>query len=166
MTTADKDVSVEVRSAQADDIDGIHSLLRQTLQLHHSLRPDLFHPDGAKYDKGDLARILEDFDRPVFAAVAPHSGKVLGYAFTRLVQDSGNRAMNPLWTLYLDDLCVDKAARGRHLGQALFRHVREYAASIGCYNLTLNVWEGNEQALGFYRALGLKPQKTTMEMLL
>ena len=32
--------------------------------------------------------------------------------------------------------------------------------------MTLNVWEGNELALRFYRSMGMQAQKTTMEIIL
>ena len=38
--------------------------------------------------------------------------------------------------------------------------------SKGCNNITLNVWEGNDPALSFYRNMGMKVQKTTMEIIL
>ena len=37
---------------------------------------------------------------------------------------------------------------------------------IGCHNITLNVWEGNDPALSFYRKMGMQVQKTTMEVVL
>ena len=69
-------------------------------------------------------------------------------------------------TLYVDDICVDEAARGRGVGKALYTHVRDYARSLGCYNLTLNVWSCNPNALRFYERMGLVPQKVGMEQIL
>ena len=48
----------------------------------------------------------------------------------------------------------------------IYDYVKKYAKEIGCYNLTLNVWSCNESAQKFYEKQGLKPQKTTMEMIL
>ena len=36
----------------------------------------------------------------------------------------------------------------------------------GCYNVTLNVWSCNENAMKFYEKCGLKPQKVCMEVIL
>jgi ribosomal protein S18 acetylase RimI-like enzyme len=69
-------------------------------------------------------------------------------------------------TLYIDDICVDEKARGQHVGKALYEYVRDYAQSIGCNNVTLNVWDGNDAALSFYRNMGMGVQKTTMEIVL
>ena len=74
--------------------------------------------------------------------------------------------MTDVRTLYIDDLCVDENARGRHVGEALYRHVLGFAREQGCYNVTLNVWACNESAIRFYEAMGLKTQKIGMETVL
>jgi ribosomal protein S18 acetylase RimI-like enzyme len=76
-----------------------------------------------------------------------------------------NHLLEDIKTLYIDDICVDENARGKHVGKALYEYARDYAKSIGCNNLTLNVWEGNVPALHFYRSMGMHVQKTTMEII-
>jgi ribosomal protein S18 acetylase RimI-like enzyme len=78
----------------------------------------------------------------------------------------GHHLLQDIKTLYIDDICVDETARGKHIGKALYEYVRDYAKSIGCNNITLNVWEGNDRAMGFYRQMGYTPRKTVMEKLL
>ena len=68
--------------------------------------------------------------------------------------------------MYIDDLCVDKNCRGKGIGKKLFDYVLEYAKKLGCYNLTLNVWEGNDSAMQFYKNIGLRIQKIGMEKIL
>ena len=74
--------------------------------------------------------------------------------------------MKPMKSLYIDDLCVDEAMRGRHIGRALYEHVVSEAKKSGCYHITLNVWSLNEKAQRFYEKCGLKPLKTVMEQVL
>ena len=71
-----------------------------------------------------------------------------------------------LTTLYVDDICVHEKARGEHIGSALFEYVKAFAREKGCHNITLHVWECNPAARTFYESLGLKPQYTSMEMVL
>ena len=80
--------------------------------------------------------------------------------FRRFLADN---ILTDVQTLYIDDLCVDEKARGQGVGRALYDFVRGFAKESGCYNLTLNVWACNENALRFYEACGLKPQKIGME---
>ena len=41
-----------------------------------------------------------------------------------------------------------------------------FAREQGCHNVTLNVWALNENAMRFYRSLGMKEQKIGMEEIL
>jgi ribosomal protein S18 acetylase RimI-like enzyme len=93
-------------------------------------------------------------------------GRVVGHAFCQIIELQNHRLLQDIKTLYIDDICVDEAVRGHHIGKALFEYVCNYAKSIGCYNITLNVWEGNDPASAFYKNMGMKVQKTGMETIL
>lgn len=108
-----------------------------------------------------------DDARPVFVAVDPDDGeRVLGHAFCEVQDLRGSSNMQPILSVYVDDICVDEACRGRHVGTALYRHVIDYARELGCHNVTLNVWECNPGARAFYEAMGMSVQKTCLEQVL
>ena len=107
-----------VRRAVADDLPAINSLLRQVLMVHHEGRPDLFKPNTKTYTDEELLQILADDERPIFVA-QDEAGEVLGYAFCVWEVYSGHNTMVDRKTLYIDDLCVDERARGRHIGSTL-----------------------------------------------
>ena len=90
----------------------------------------------------------------------------LGHAFCIHKQELGSSVLTDIKTLYIDDICVDSAARGKHVGKTLYDHVIAYAREQGCYNVTLNVWTCNPGAMKFYEAMGLVPQKIGMEKVL
>ena len=155
--------SIMIRRAVNDDLEAVNRLLRQVLLVHHIGRPDLFRSEGKKYTDSELLEIFSNPDTPVF--VYEQDGSVLGYAFCALQhQESGS--LMPVNTLYIDDICVDERARGKHIGSKLFAYVKEFAREKGCHNITLHVWECNPGATAFYKALGMSPQYTSMEMLI
>ncbi len=156
--------ALQIRSAEERDIPVISKLLYQVHKVHSDARPDLFKAGARKYTDGELRQILADSRRPVF--VAEQKGTVLGYAFCIHQQHINDNNMTNVKTLYIDDLCVDEAAQGGHIGSALYEYVLEYAKQCGCYNVTLNVWGANRAALGFYKKLGMEVQKLGMEQLL
>ena len=131
--------------------------------VHHVIRPDLFKPYTTKYDEQALEELLSDGNKPIFVF---DDGVVQGYAFCQVTEVKNDQLLQNIKTLYIDDICVDETARGKHVGKALYDYVHDYALSIGCYNITLNVWEGNEPAICFYRNMGMQVQKTTMETIL
>lgn len=153
-----------VRRAIKKDINGIIELLHQVNMVHHVIRPDLFKPNTTKYSEQELEALLNDDSKPVF--VYADGGKVSGHAFCQITEVKDHQLLQDIKTLYIDDICVDESARGEHIGKALYEFVRGYAQSIGCYNITLNVWEGNEPALRFYKSMGMNVQKTGMETIL
>ena len=154
---------MEIRRAGERDLEGVEKLLDQVNLIHHNGRPDLFKA-ARKYDRKELLAIFAEDGKPVFAAV--ENGSVLGYAFCVLQEHKNEQMMADCKTLYIDDLCVDETRRGGHIGTELYRYVLEYARSIGCYNVTLNVWECNPDAHRFYEAMGMKVQKYGMETIL
>ena len=152
-----------IRKAEKRDIPSIIELLHQVNMVHHVLRPDLFKPYTTKYNEQELETLIGDDSKPIFVY---DDGGVLGHVFCMITEVKGDKLLQDLKTLYIDDICVDENARGQHVGKALYEYVRDYALSIGCNNITLNVWDGNDAALSFYRNMGMKVQKTTMEIVL
>lgn len=152
-----------VRKADTNDIGRIIDLLHQVDMVHYEKRPDLFKPNTTKYNEQELEALLHDDSKPIFVY---DDGQVLGHAFCQITEVRNHVLLQDIKTLYIDDICVDETARGKHVGKALYEYVREYAKSVGCYNITLNVWEGNDPALSFYRSMGMKVQKTGMEAVL
>ena len=156
---------MEIRRAMEKDMDGINNLLQQVCLVHHKGRPDLFKYGAKKYTDDQLRAIIHDDNRPIFTAT-DEDGKVLGYAFCIFQQHIDDNILTDIKTLYIDDLCVDEAIRGQHIGKRLYEAVLSFARKSGCYNVTLNVWACNESAMKFYESCGLKPQKVGMEILL
>lgn len=142
-------------------------LLGQVLAVHAEGRPDLFRAGTRKYTDDELIAMFSDDSRPVFVAVDERDGeRVLGHAFCEVQDLRGSHNMQPIVSIYVDDICVDEACRGRHVGTELYRHVIAYARELGCHNVTLNVWECNPGARAFYEAMGMSVQKTCLEQVL
>ncbi len=59
--------------------------------------------------------------------------------------------------IWLEDLFVDPARRGKGLGTALLRTLAALAVERGCGRLEWSVLDWNEPSIGFYRALGATP---------
>ena len=155
----------EIRRARECDMKDINRLLVQVNMVHHQGRPDLFRAGKKKYTDEQLRELIHDDSRPIFVAVDDQE-RVLGYAFCIFQQHLDDNILTDIRTLYIDDLCVDEAVRGQHIGNSLYEAVLAFARESGCYNVTLNVWALNEGALKFYEKCGLKPQKVGMETIL
>ncbi len=156
---------MQIRRAEEKDIPAVIRLLQEVLELHAKIRPDIFISGTTKYTGEELLEIFRDDARPVFVA-SDEADNVLGYAFCILKHQPFSNNMVPFTSLFIDDLCVDEKLRGQGIGKALFAFVKEEAVRRGCREVTLNVWEGNENARSFYENLGMKPKETQMEIIL
>ena len=128
-----------IRKANKEDIQRIIVLLHQVNMVHHKIRPDLFKPHTTKYNEQELEVMLADDNKPIFVFV---DEMVLGYAFCQISEVKNDQLLEDIKTLYIDDICVDENARGKHVGKALYEYVRDYAKSIDCNNITLKRIKG------------------------
>lgn len=153
-----------IRKATTNDITAIMRLLSQVHNVHANIRPDLFKKDETKYTENELEQILKDNSKPIF--VYENENGVKGYIFCIIEDLTNSHFAIPHKSIYIDDLCIDENERGKGIAHLLFDFVKNYAKQNGFYNITLNVWEGNDNAKHFYENLGMRVQKTVMETIL
>ncbi len=156
---------MQIRRVAEKDIDRINELLGQVLEIHAGIRPDIFIPGTTKYTNAELEEMMKDDDKPIYVAVDDED-YVMGYAFCQIRKQPFSNNMIQFDTMFIDDLCVDAELRGRHVGEALFVFVKEEAKRRNCYDVTLNVWEGNDCARHFYDKMGLKVKESQLEIIL
>ena len=117
-----------IRKANKNDILRIIELLHQVNMVHHVLRPDLFKPHTTKYNEQELESMLDDSNKPIF--VYDDDG-VCGYSFCQVSEIKDHLLLEDIKTLYIDDICVDEKARGKHVGKALYgRAIPQLYSSI------------------------------------
>ena len=154
-----------IRRAVEKDMDRILALLTQVLEIHADARPDIFIHGTTKYTREELGQVLRDENSPVYVAV-DGDDTVMGYVFCVFKEQPLSSNMVPFQSVYIDDLCVDEKYRGQQIATQLFAYVRELARSRVCYEVTLNVWRGNDGARAFYEKMGMQELKTMMEYIL
>ncbi len=132
-----------LRAATPADLSAIVALICELAAFEHlehlvvvtpeSLRPHLFG------------------ERPVAEAVVGEvDGAVVAFAlfFTNFSTFLGQPG------LYLEDLYVQPAHRGRGLGKALLKHLGALALARGCGRFEWSVLDWNENAIRFYEKMG------------
>lgn len=155
-----------IRLAKEEDIPRLQELLGQILIVHHQVRPDIFKSKGSKFTNDELEAVINDSTKPIFV-YEDENGCTLGHIFL-IIQDisENNGPQKAHKSLFIDDLCVDKEARGQKIGEKLYQFALDYAKEQGCYNVTLHVWNDNAGALRFYERLGMRPRYTEMETII
>ena len=110
-------------------------------------------PDAVEATEAHLERTLFADEPKVFAILAELDGAPAGFAvyFYNYSTWLGRHG------LYLEDLYVDPALRGRGVGLALLKHLAGIAVAEGCGRFEWMVLDWNEPAIEFYRAAGALP---------
>jgi GNAT superfamily N-acetyltransferase len=135
--------SVSVRAAAEGDVALVLSFIRELAEFEH-----LAHEVVATESRLRQALFgARPFAEVVFACI---EGEPVGFAlyfhsFSTFLGRPG---------LYLEDLFVRPAARGRGVGRYLLNWLARVALERGCGRLEWAVLDWNEAAIGFYRKLG------------
>lgn len=128
----------------------------------------------AEYERlGDAVVATEADVRQSLFGAAPHAEAVIARSVSPRSGDAatadGTEAVGfAVWFhtystflsrrgLYLEDLFVLPAWRGRGVGRALIRHLARIAIERGCGRMEWSVLDWNEPAIGFYQRIGARP---------
>jgi GNAT superfamily N-acetyltransferase len=132
-----------IRPARPGDVADIHRLLRELADYERSLAE-------VTATEADLAAALFGSTPAIFAHVAEHDGAVAGFAlwFVNYSTWLGRHG------IYLEDLYVTPAVRGRGYGRALLAELAGICVERGYGRLEWWVLDWNSPAIGFYTALG------------
>ncbi|WP_413355193.1 N-acetyltransferase family protein [Microbacterium sp. 1P06AB] len=132
-----------LRVAAPGDEDGI-------LAAIHALAAYEREPDAVRTTTGDLTATLFGDDPKAFAHVIERDGEIRAIAVWFLTFST--------WTgrhgIWLEDLFVDEADRGRGYGTALLASLASVALERGYPRLEWTVLDWNAPAVGFYRSIG------------
>ena len=151
-----------IRRAEPKDAPRISALLRQVLEVHAAVRPDMYRSGTQKYSEADVLKLLEDPNCVLFVET-DENDRVRGYAISFVQEIPDDGIIVGRRELYIDDICVDECERRTGVGQRLFERVKAYAKEAGFDWITLNVWNDNVNALAFYKQMGLTERKTILE---
>lgn len=142
----DPDPLLRLRFATEADVEQILAFIRALAEyerLSHEVRADAASLRRSLFGDPPAAEVL----------IAEHAGSPAGFAlfFHNYSTFLGSRG------LYLEDLFVDPAFRGRGIGKALLGHLAGIALDRRCGRLEWSVLDWNEPAIRFYENLGARP---------
>jgi len=140
----EKSLMLIIRAAAVSDVPLLLRLSREFAEYERQ-------PDAVVIKEETLIR--DGFgSQPKFRSlIAEWDGEAIGYAlffgFYSSLKGSG---------IFLEDLFVREAFRGRGIGRVLLCQVARIARQEGCYGMRWEVLDWNELAIKFYRSLGCK----------
>lgn len=151
----------QIRRARASDRDDVIRLWMDLL-MSQSLVDERFTPadDAQVRWRNDYAEWLERESRRLFVAIV--DGGVCG--FVTAERASSAPIFRPRSEVYIDELYVYPEVRRQGLATALVGAVREWADEIGAQRIRAGVIASNNEARGFWEAVGGAPMTMTMSI--
>jgi len=108
-----------------------------------------------KADAATLDSYLFGTPRRVEALIAEWEGAPVGFA----VWYYGFSTFLGRPSLYVEDVFVEPAHRGKGIGGAVFAHLASRAVAQGCARMEWSVLDWNAPAIAFYDGLGAKTRQ-------
>src|SRR5689334_9312283 len=108
-------------------------------------------PDAVVIKEDTLTRDGFGLQPKFRSLIAEWDGQAIGYALFFGIYSSCKGS-----GIFLEDLFVREAFRGRGIGRALLCRVARIARQESCYGMRWEVLDWNELAIKFYRSLGGK----------
>ncbi|MEV7128329.1 GNAT family N-acetyltransferase [Streptomyces sp. NPDC093260] len=137
-----------IRTATPADVPVIHALIRELAEYEKAL-------DEARATPEQLTEALFGERPAAYAHVAEvPGGEVVGFALWFL----NFSTWRGVHGIYLEDLYVRPGARGGGHGRALLTELARLCVERGYERLEWSVLNWNRPAIGFYEALGARPQ--------
>jgi GNAT superfamily N-acetyltransferase len=138
---------ITIRPAQPGDVTLILELIKGLAEYERA-------PEQAKATAQDIEKALFQPNPGAHALICSVDGQPAGFAlyfynFSTWTGKSG---------IYLEDLFIEPAYRGRGAGKALLKTLARIAVAEDCTRFEWSVLDWNEPAIRFYEAFGAEPQ--------
>ncbi|MBR0799300.1 GNAT family N-acetyltransferase [Bradyrhizobium jicamae] len=136
-------MSLTIRRARPNEAGLVFSLVRELAdyeKLAHEVRAS----------EADIAEALFGANPRLFCDIAEWNGEPAGFAvwFVNFSTFSGRHG------IYLEDLFVRPALRGKGIGKALLAHLAKECLANGWSRLQWAVLDWNAPSIAFYKSLG------------
>ena len=139
---------LQLRAALPADVPTIHALIGELADYERLRHEMVGKPD-------DLHRHLFGEPRLAHSLLALRDGEPVGFAL--YFYNYSTFLCRP--GLYIEDLFVRPAHRGRGVGRELLRSLERQARELGCGRMEWAVLDWNRSAIDFYRRFGAHPHE-------
>ncbi|RYI90208.1 MAG: GNAT family N-acetyltransferase, partial [Acetobacteraceae bacterium] len=103
----------------------------------------------------ELRRLLAGPRPMAEALIAEWEGRPVGFSLWFYSVST----FNGLASLYVEDVFVEPAERGRGIGRAIFALLAGHALARGCGRMEWSVLDWNAPSIAFYRSIGARPRE-------
>ncbi|WP_088011327.1 GNAT family N-acetyltransferase [Gottfriedia acidiceleris] len=154
-------MEVSIRNAKQEDYESLLPLFRQVHDLHVLERPDLYKENSTPVGEEEFNKQLKD-DKQHFLVATLGTG-IVGVAVLKEEEILENSFVNARKILLVNSLCVDDASRKKGIGKILMQSIFDFAKELDVDSIELGVSESNQNAIHFYKSIGMATKNRKME---
>ena len=154
------DQKVNIRKAKQSDFLSIHKLIVQVHKLHVNERNDIYKdvdPMNFEEFKTELSNSNNIY------IVAELENEIVGICFAKIKKILNNRIIKNRKVLHIEDICVDENYQKKGIGKKLYNQIVQLAKEKKINNIELMVWGFNENAIKFYKNMGMSVKNLRFE---
>ena len=153
-----------MRNAKFSDFNDVNNLMLELHNLHVKNRNDVFKATDSPMKEEYFKDLLNNKDVKLFVIENLENSEIVGYSNLKLMNTPNIDIVVKSKYIYIDDFCIKQAYKRKGIGKKLFNFILEYAKQQGVESVQLNVWSFNEDAIEFYKFMGMKERNVRMEM--
>lgn len=154
-----------IRDLTIDDFDAVNDIFMQMQDLHVEHRPDLYR----KMDKPTTTKAWDYEvslgDKNIIMLGAEAEGKIVGFCIAEIRQ-SESKALVSHISVHIKNLAVCGNYRRKGIGKSLYQEAVMRGKVRGADMVDLKVYSFNDNAIEFYKSLGMTVQSYTMEKII
>ena len=154
------DEGIIIRKAKISDFQGIHNLIMQVHKLHVNERNDIYK-DVDPMDFEEFRTELSNSNN--IYLIAELENEIVGICFSQIKEISNNKIMKNRKILHIENICVDENHQKKGIGKKLYKQIVQLAKEKNIDNIELMVWGFNENAIKFYKNLGMNIKNLKFE---
>ena len=154
------DERIIIRKAKISDFQGIYNLIMQVHKLHVNERNDIYKDvDPMNFDefKTELSNSNNIY------LIAEFKNEIVGLCFSQIKEISNNKIMKDRKILHIENICVDEKHQKKGIGKKLYEQIVQLAKEKNIDNIELMMWGFNENAINFYKNLGMNIKNLKFE---
>jgi len=154
------DERIIIRKAKISDFQGIHNLIMQVHKLHVNERNDIYK-DVDPMDFEEFRTELSNSNN--IYLIAELENEIVGICFSQIKEISNNKIMKNRKILHIENICVDENHQKKGIGKKLYKQIVQLSKEKNIDNIELMVWGFNENAIKFYKNLGMNIKNLKFE---
>jgi diamine N-acetyltransferase len=155
-------MNLKIREANSNDYNEVCKIITEVHKLHFKNRPDVYLDSDNPFKKEDFANLLTSNDTKIFLVEDNDNKELTAYSMIKIMTTKNPICISKTF-LYIDGFCIKSNFKRNGIGRLLFNHIVDYAKTENAASLQLNVWEFNQDAIKFYKEMGMSTRNRMME---